>query len=59
MVLIPAGRFRMGQIPNEVPLHYVNITKPFYMSKFEITQGQWKEVLEHYHILIIIRMNCQ
>jgi formylglycine-generating enzyme required for sulfatase activity len=45
MSLIPAGTFRMGDIPDEQPLHKVTLTRNFYMSKYEITQAQWKAVL--------------
>jgi len=51
-VRIPAGSFLMGSPPseegrddNEGPVHEVRITKPFYMSKHEVTQAQWKAVL--------------
>jgi formylglycine-generating enzyme required for sulfatase activity len=30
---------------DEKPQHRVNITKPFYMGKYEVTQGQWKAVM--------------
>jgi formylglycine-generating enzyme required for sulfatase activity len=43
-VLVPAGIFLMGDaggLRDERPLHKVTITKPFYMGKFEVTQGQW------------------
>ena len=61
MVLIPAGKFKMGsnKIPidpfsnievkqpakNELPQHGVTLTKPFYMSKYEVTQEQWFEIM--------------
>ena len=43
MVVIPAGRFRMGCVSgtdcsdNEKPVHEVEITRPFALSKYEIT----------------------
>ena len=48
--LIPAGTFQMGDItgsgrPDELPVHTVNITQPFYMQKTEVTQAQWQEVM--------------
>jgi formylglycine-generating enzyme required for sulfatase activity len=52
-VLIPAGEFMMGS-PGEVkdglgtderPQHRVKITRPFYLGKFEVTQGQWKSLM--------------
>ena len=38
MVLIPAGKFKMGPLGQE---HEVTITKPYYMGKYEVTQEQW------------------
>ncbi|HEY9802728.1 MAG TPA: formylglycine-generating enzyme family protein [Leptolyngbyaceae cyanobacterium] len=48
MVFIPGGKFIMGS-PNEeghkaeIPQHEVTI-KPFFMSKYPVTQAQWKAV---------------
>ena len=44
MVLIPAGSFMMGD-DTERPVHKVNITKPFYLGKYEVTQEQWQAVV--------------
>ena len=49
-VLIPAGTFRMGASrlradPSEKPRHEVTITRPFYIGKYEVTQGQWQAVM--------------
>lgn len=51
-VLIPAGEFLMGCSdgdrecdPNENPQHRVKISKPFYLGKYEVTQGQWEKVM--------------
>jgi|GEM_PF-1198805 len=51
-VLIPSGEFIMGspdeeknRFPSEGPAHKVTIKKPFYLSKFPITQKQWKTVM--------------
>ena len=47
MVTIPAGSFRMGCVsgldcqPWEEPVHTVTITRPFALSKHEITFDQW------------------
>jgi formylglycine-generating enzyme required for sulfatase activity len=50
-VWIPPGKFEMGspaseagRAPNET-LHTVTLTKGFWMSKYEITQGQWQRVM--------------
>jgi len=47
MVLIPAGEFMMGggRWEDSNPVHRVKITKPFYMSKYQVTQLVWKEVM--------------
>ncbi|MBN2329546.1 MAG: formylglycine-generating enzyme family protein [Candidatus Omnitrophica bacterium] len=52
MVLIPAGSFIMGspeeetgRSKNDWPLHYAAISRPFYMSQYEITQAQWEAVV--------------
>jgi formylglycine-generating enzyme required for sulfatase activity len=49
--LIQPGTFQMGDEvddgignANELPVHTVNITKPFYMGVFEVTQRQWFEI---------------
>jgi formylglycine-generating enzyme required for sulfatase activity len=44
-VLVPAGEFRMGddaQLARERPAHVVELDA-FYISKFEITNRQWKQ----------------
>ena len=50
--LIPAGEFDMGSPSNEAgrsdnegPVHHVKISKAFYMSKYEVTQKQWRDVM--------------
>ena len=48
MRLIPAGSFLMGNPDDEYRLqHQVVINKTFYMGTYEITQKQWKEVMEN------------
>lgn len=32
------------RIPAEAPQHQVTISQPFYVGKFEVTQGQWQSV---------------
>ena len=50
--LIPAGEFTMGSPKTEryrdedELLHKVKITKPFYIGTHEVTQGEWKKVME-------------
>ena len=46
MVLVEAGSFEMGSASGrsaEQPVHTVNITRPFYISKCEVTCDQYKE----------------
>ena len=50
--LIPAGEFWMGAVPgddeaddDERPRHRVEITKPFYLGVYEVTQEQWQRVM--------------
>jgi len=51
-VLVPPGNFKMGSSPEEQqrnrdegPKHTVEITKPFYISVFEVTQQQYETVM--------------
>ena len=51
-VFVPAGEFTMGSPAHEKdrdddegPAHTVRITKPFYLAKYEITQGQWRAAM--------------
>jgi serine/threonine protein kinase/formylglycine-generating enzyme required for sulfatase activity len=49
--LIPPGEFLMGSPANEAnrdadeQQHNVRLTKPFYLSVTEVTQGQWQSVM--------------
>lgn len=50
MVLIPAGKFLMGSNEgqeNNKPVHEVTITKPFYMGKYEVTQGEFEKYCDY------------
>jgi formylglycine-generating enzyme required for sulfatase activity len=38
-------KFKKLQIPSEGPQHRVRITRPFYLGKYEVTQGQWQAVM--------------
>ena len=46
MVLVPGGSFDLGseQHLETRPVHTVNLA-PFYLGKFEMTQGQWKSLM--------------
>jgi len=51
MVLVPAGSFRMGNITDhphgteaEKPVHEVTITRPFLMTRTQVTQAQYEAV---------------
>lgn len=50
LVVIPSGKFLMGspqveekEYPDEEPQHEVTLNQ-FYMSKFEVTQAQWRAI---------------
>jgi len=49
--LIPAGSFTMGSPPGETDRagnetqHQVTLTKPLYCGRYEVTQGQWEQVM--------------
>ena len=46
MVLVEAGSFQMGStngLPDEQPVHTVHITRPFCMSKYEVTFEQYDQ----------------
>ncbi len=51
LVLIPAGKFRMGSPPTEAERdpeevqHEVSITRSFYLGAFEVTQAQYEKVV--------------
>jgi formylglycine-generating enzyme required for sulfatase activity len=52
LVLIPAGKFLMGSPPtekgrssNEGPQHKVQISRPFYLGVYEVTQAQYQKVM--------------
>ena len=52
LVLIPAGGFVMGtpkeekdRRPHEGPQHALQITKPFYMGVYEVTQEEFEKIL--------------
>ncbi len=51
--LIPAGTFTMGlpddgadrDLPTESPAHRVNLTRPYWLGRFEVTQSQYEFVV--------------
>jgi formylglycine-generating enzyme required for sulfatase activity len=52
VVLVAAGEFQMGCSvddrecgSDEKPVHTVKIGKPFYIGKYEVTQGQWEAMM--------------
>ena len=51
LVLIPAGVFQMGSPKSELDrdpseeLHVVEITKPYYIGQFEVTQNEYETVM--------------
>lgn len=53
-VFIPAGTFQMGSPPSEQgrhgdegPVRRITLTEPFYLSRYEVTQAQWRAVMGH------------
>jgi formylglycine-generating enzyme required for sulfatase activity len=38
-------RWAMARIPTEGPLHRVQISRPFFLGKHEVTQAQWQAVM--------------
>ncbi len=51
-VLLPAGTFIMGENEplsegkgDERPAHEVTISKPYYIGRHEVTQGQWQKIM--------------
>jgi len=49
LVLIPPGSFMMGSDQgdnDEKPVRMVTISQPFYLGKCEVTQAQWKKVMD-------------
>jgi formylglycine-generating enzyme required for sulfatase activity len=54
MVVVPAGKFKMGSPAteegrdnNEGPQHEVTLTRPFAVSKFEVTFDQWEACIQY------------
>jgi hypothetical protein len=48
-VYVPAGSFMMGSdigTRDERPVHEVTISKGFWLSRYEITQTQWRDVMD-------------
>lgn len=48
-VKIPSGEFNMGTYGSsgsEGPVHEVTINESFYLGKFEVTQEQWRDVMD-------------
>lgn len=53
LTLIPAGSFTMGtplnapaRWPEEFQPHRVTISQPFYLGRFEVTQAQWRAIMD-------------
>jgi len=47
-VWIPAGEFLMGSTDGEArerPVHRVRISRPFYLGKYAVTQGEWEAIM--------------
>lgn len=51
-VWIPAGSFNMGSVERAIraqPVHSVTISQGFWMGQYEVTQGQWMQVMGKRH----------
>lgn len=51
-VTVPQGSFMMGSgsgNPDEAPAHRVKISKKFDIGKYEVTQAQWRAVMDDPH----------
>ncbi len=55
LLLVPPGNYFMGASPGdsqasewdrEFPRHSVTITQPFYLGRYELTQGEWVAAME-------------
>jgi formylglycine-generating enzyme required for sulfatase activity/uncharacterized caspase-like protein len=53
LVLITSGEFLMGSLDSDTeadederPQHRVRLNKSYYLGKYEVTQREWKEVME-------------
>ncbi len=48
-IQIPPAQFMMGSndFDTAQPIHNVTITQPFYLGKYEVTQGEWEAVMEN------------
>ncbi len=46
-VLVPKGSFMMGgdKTENEQPIRKITFTKDFFIGKYEVTQGEWQELM--------------
>jgi formylglycine-generating enzyme required for sulfatase activity len=51
LIELPAGRYTMGSGSSEIgrnadeTLHDVEITQPFFLGRYEVTQGEWRAVM--------------
>jgi len=52
LTLVPAGQFDMGapkgevaRYPYERPQHRVQISQPFYLGTYEVTQAEWEAIM--------------
>ena len=51
-VTVPRGEFTMGSAsgnPDEAPVHRVRISKSFEIGRYEVTQSQWRAIMEDPH----------
>jgi serine/threonine-protein kinase len=48
LLFVPAGMFEMGErfIQDATPEHFVTLTRPVYLGKYEVTVGQFKRFVQ-------------
>jgi formylglycine-generating enzyme required for sulfatase activity len=40
-----AEHWYFDKVPSEAPRHHVKITKPFYLTTYQVTQGEYEKVM--------------
>ena len=43
---LPVEKFYFARVPAESPLHRVKISKPYYLSVCEVTQGEYEQIMQ-------------
>ena len=45
--ILPVEGYYASRIPTEMPQHRVKISKPFYLSACEVTQGEYEQIMQN------------